>query len=198
MVSRGGQAFQYPPAAEVDPGDGLGVPVEAEVRPGGGQFGADQGGGGPVGELPVARDVVAVRVGVQHQQPVVVPGVAGEPVRHQVVYGRTQREVLGLRRRPGVDQDGPLGPEEQEQERRLVVDRLVLPEDDGVLVVRVGLDVRVRVVLRGRRAVDPRHAQRTGDRCTGSHDVSLVRRLGGPGTAHISSGAGAAALPRGR
>jgi hypothetical protein len=60
-----------------------------------------------------------------------------------------QQEELQVRGRAGVEQEGPGGSEEQEHERRLVVDRLVLAKDVGVLVAGVDLDVGIGVVLGG-------------------------------------------------
>lgn len=79
-----------------------------------------------------------------------MPGVTREPGFYELVDHLAKREELGGRGGTGVDQHRPLVAEEQVQERRFVVDRHVLPEDERVLVVVMDLDVRVGVVL-GRR-----------------------------------------------
>jgi hypothetical protein len=48
---------------------------------------------------------------------------------------------------PGVDQDRTGPAKQQEHERRLIVDRHVLPQNHGVLVAPVDLNIRVSVVL---------------------------------------------------
>ena len=108
--------------------------------------GAHHGGVGTAGELAVAGDVVAVAVGVQHQQLVAVAGMGGQPAGQQAVHGGAQREELLLRGGAGVHQQRPVVAEQQVQERRLVVDRLVLAQDHGVVVVAVDLELRVAVV----------------------------------------------------
>jgi hypothetical protein len=107
---------------------------------------AHHGGVGAAAELAVAGDVVAVAVGVQHQQLVAVAGMGGQPAVEQAVHGGAQREELGIGGGAGVDQQRPVVAEQQVQERRLVVDGLVLAQDHGVLVVAVDLDLRVAVV----------------------------------------------------
>ena len=141
--------------------------AEAEILPGASQTGVHDFGVGMVGELRVAGNVVAVRVGMEYEQPVAVPGIFEQPVRDEVVDDPAQGEDVGRRRGAGVDEDGLIIAEHQEHKRRFAVDRHVLPQDDGVLVVGIHLDV--------------------WDFC---HDHSQERRLGGPGTAHISSGGG--------
>jgi hypothetical protein len=109
--------------------------------------------------LTIAGDVVAVGMAVQNEQWVVLPGMPLQPCRHQVIDHRSQREELGRRGGAGVDQDRTVAAEHQEHERRLVVDRHVLPQDHGVLVAPVDLDVGIGVVLRRLRPVDPGDAQ---------------------------------------
>ena len=79
-----------------------------------------------------------------------VPGMPVAPVREEPVDHLTQGKELGGPGGAGVDQHRALVAAQQEQERRLVMDRHVLPQDERVVVVGVDLDVRVRVVL-GRR-----------------------------------------------
>ncbi len=124
--------------------------------------GGDEHGVGAVDELRIAGDVVAVGMGVQHQQFVASPGatVTATPGLDQVVDDVAQREELTLAGRAGVEQRRTVVPEEQEEERRLVVDGLVLPEDDRVVVVPEDLHVGVGVVLRRLRTVNPLRGQR--------------------------------------
>jgi hypothetical protein len=115
---------------------------------------ADHYGCRAIDELRVCGDMIAVRVGVQDEQVIrsIVPG-------DQVVDGGAEREELRRTRRPGVDENRTLTAEEHEHERRLVVDRLVLPQDEGVRVVLVHLDLGVGVVFRRHRPMDPGHIQ---------------------------------------
>jgi hypothetical protein len=48
----------------------------------------------------------------------------------------------------------------------------VLPQDEGVLVAGVHLDVRIGVVFSGRRAVDPRYVQVHRRRPVGEADLA--------------------------
>jgi hypothetical protein len=76
--------------------------------------------------------------------------VAGQPAIHDRVNGAAQREEPRIGGGTGVEQDSPAGAEQQEHERRLVVHRLVLAQDVGVLVAGVDLDVGIGVVLGSR------------------------------------------------
>ena len=106
--------------------------------------------------------MIAMRVGVEDKEAVAVAGMGGKPGLHKAVDNAAQREEVRGCGRAGIDQDGPGVAEQQEHERRLVVDRHVLAQDERVPVVGVDLDVRVRVVLRRLRAVDPGHLQVSG------------------------------------
>src|SRR5947208_2443771 len=72
---------------------------------------------------------------VRNERPVVGRvWMPGRPAVDDRIDGGAQREELRVRGSAGVQQEGPGGSEEQEHERRLVVDRLVLAKDVGVLV----------------------------------------------------------------
>jgi len=147
VVSRRGEAVQHP-STEIDLDDRVGVVPESEVRACAAEPGVDNGGVRATGELAVRCDVVAVCVGMEDEQPVAVPRMSREPAVDQVVDDAAQREEFGRLGRAGVDEHRPGIAEHQEHERRLVVDRLVLPQDVRVLVVRMDLDLGVGVVLR--------------------------------------------------
>jgi hypothetical protein len=88
--------------------------------------------------------MVAVCVGVEDEQPRKLSSDEPQPALDEVVDDAAQREELGRFGRPGVDE--PQGCRTSGNERRLVVDRLVLCRM-YVLVVRMDLDLGV-VVLR--------------------------------------------------
>src|SRR3984957_8516541 len=85
-----------------------------------------------VSELAVAADVIAMPVGVRDDQFVSVPRVRPQPVADELVDYIAQREPGRIGDRAGVEQECPVAAEQQEHERGLVVDRLALPDDDGV------------------------------------------------------------------
>src|SRR5215467_9146865 len=172
VVPRCGEAVDNA-AAEVDLGHGLGLPGESEVRPRRLTCRADDDGVGPPGELAVSRDVVTVRVCVQDQQPVVIRmRMTGQPAADDRIDGAPQREELRARGSTGVEKEGSGAAKEQEHERRLVVDRLVLAQDIGVLVAGVDLDVGIGVVLGGLGSVNPRDVQVRNASTIGEADLS--------------------------
>ena len=95
--------------------------------------------------------MVIVPVGVQNQQPVAAGlWMAVQPAVDDRIDGAAQREEPRDGGRAGVEKEGPAAPEQEEHERRFIVDRLVLAQDIGVLVASVDLDVGIGVVLGGR------------------------------------------------
>jgi hypothetical protein len=58
--------------------------------------------------------------------------VLGEPGADQVVDGAAQRDLGRVGAGAGVEQDGALVAEQQEDERRLEADRLADPQDESV------------------------------------------------------------------
>lgn len=117
----------------------------------------------PVRELEVARDVVAVSMGVGHHQPVLRARMAGQPPLDQRVDRRAQREVRGVGRRSGVQQQRSFVPEQQEEERGFEMHGLVLPQDHGVFVVGMRLYLRGGVVLRRGPAGMPLDVEAAGE-----------------------------------
>src|SRR6476646_8353545 len=115
------------PATQIDGSDVVCVARKAEEFPRGIFVGLDKNGVGTVGELFVSRDVVAVCMRVKDQQPVAVAGVATEPGLDESVDDPAERKEVRCCGRPGVEKYCALLSEQQKQERRLVVDRLVLP-----------------------------------------------------------------------
>ena len=95
------------------------------------------------GELHVPGHMVAVPVGVGDDEFVAGPGILRQPRVDQTVHGLPQRKSVRVLGRAGVQQERPVVAEKQEDERRLGMDRLALPEDDGVLVVGMHLDRRI-------------------------------------------------------
>jgi hypothetical protein len=149
----------HDPAAQVQLRRPLRPVRQPEEARHGRQVRTDHCGARAVGELAVPGGVVVVAVGVRHQQLVVVPGMAGQPAAQETLDRGPQREELRLQGRAAVHQQRLVGAQQQVQERRFVVHRHVLPQDHGVVVVVVDLDLRVSVVLGRRRAVDPSHVQ---------------------------------------
>ena len=100
---------------------------------------------GPALELPVPRDVVAVAVRVGDDQLDPVQTAAPQPPGDDLVDDTADRQhpAPRTRIRPGsrVEQDCPRLAEEQVQEVALEAEALAHPEDEGVLVERVHLDV---------------------------------------------------------
>jgi hypothetical protein len=75
--------------------------------------------------------------------------VLGQPRVGDRVNSSPQRKVFGVCRGAGVERERPGSSEQQEHERRLEVDRHVLAQDVGVLVVDMHLDIWIGVVLGG-------------------------------------------------
>ncbi len=82
-------------------------------------------------ELGIATDVIAVAVRVRHDQP-----LTGQ----QPVDDRPELRMAG----PGVEEEGPLGAEQQIDERPLEVGPQRLPDDHGAVVVPVHLVLGTR------------------------------------------------------
>jgi ubiquinone biosynthesis protein UbiJ len=152
------------PAAQVEAHDLLRPPGEAEE--GADLLGsvADHGGARAAGELRVAVAVIVVAVRVRDDQFVAVARVLGEPCADQLVNGVPQRDLGRVRARAGVEQDGTLVAEQQEDERRLETNRLAHPQDEGVPVAAVHLDRGVGALAARRCAVDPSGLLRPVDR----------------------------------
>ena len=93
--------------------------------------------------------MVPVRMGMQDKEPVAGAGMGGKPGFHEAVDNAAQREEVRGCGGAGIDEHGPGVAEQQEHERRLIVDRHVLAQDERVLVAGMDLDVRVGVVFRG-------------------------------------------------
>ena len=163
LVARRAQHLEHPPAQVEGHGPLRPAVAEPEERPHRARVRRHHRGPGPPGELSVRGHVVTVPVGVRHDQPVALARVPGQPDRDQPVDLGAQREPLGIGGRPGVEQQRPVVAEQQEHERRLVVDTLALPQDDGVLVVVVDLDLRLAVASPAGRPVVPRDVQRPRD-----------------------------------
>lgn len=124
----------------------------------------DHCGVGAVGELGVARDVIAVSMRVRDDEFVVAARVPRQPRGDQVVHGAAQGELLRILRGPGVEQQSPLVAEQQKKEWCFVVGGLALPQDHGVLVVMVDLNRGNRAVGAAARAVLPDDVERAGGR----------------------------------
>ena len=146
-------------AAEVKRDDLLGPAGEAEERLHRVELARDHGGVGPVRELTVTGHVIAMPVGVGDDQLVALARMLAEPVGDQPVDSLSQRELGSVGCRASVEQQGSVIAEEQVQERRLVVDRLALAQDDRVLVVVVHLDLGITGGALRRGAVDPPDVQ---------------------------------------
>jgi hypothetical protein len=87
-------------------------------------------------EGPVPGHVIRVGVSVCHDQLVAGSRTGRQPVGHEPVDGLPQGIVVD---RSGVEQQGPVLPEQEEGEGGLEVGILALPHDDGVVPVVMDL-----------------------------------------------------------
>ena len=101
-----------------------------------------------------------------------------QPALDDRIDGPAQREELRARGSTGVEKEGSGAAEQQEHERRLVMDRLVLAQDVGVLVAGVDLDVGIGVVLGGLRSVNPGDVQIRDASTIGEVNLSHQGTLG--------------------
>jgi len=79
---------------------------------------------------PSAAMWVAVRVRVGDHEPVVVARMRPKPLGDEPVDRLAEGKPFGVGGRPGVEQEGAVGPEQQEEERGLPVRGFRLPELD--------------------------------------------------------------------
>ncbi len=157
-------------AAQVEPHHFGGPVGEAERLPHGVRLAPNQPGQRPSGELLVCRHMIAVTVGVRHDELVAGSRVVCQPRSHQPVDGRPEREDAGLPGGPGIEEHRTLITEKQIDERGLVVGRLSLAQHIRVRVIGVDLDRR----LAGRTVI-PAHVEVTGHRRAGGEvDVGHV------------------------
>ena len=103
---------------------------------------------GVAAELSVSRAVIQVTVGMHH-------GKREARLRQQRAHRLRERHLACIANRPRVDQQCALGPEEKVQKGSFVGRAQALPQDEGLRVVAVHLQWRLRILLTIARAPAP-------------------------------------------